>query len=192
MTISSKQTQLTSAEAIDAGLTKHFSNNKQQLMFGGATYTPVTVDKFIQSLIALINDVNAARATYQAKVKVMRAQAPALRKQLAAFVAFVRATFGNQPDVLADFGLAPHKEPAPKTVETKATAVEKTLATRAARGTKGKKQKAAIHGTLPVTEPAVAATPAPTGTAPAAPSQPTGSTPSTGSAPTGSIPPTHS
>ena len=44
---------------------------------------------------------------------------------MAAFVAFVKATFGNSPDVLADFGLKPKKATTPLTVEQKAAAAAK-------------------------------------------------------------------
>jgi hypothetical protein len=63
--------------------------------------------------------------------------------------------------------------------------VQKTLATRTARGTKGKKQEAAIKGTPAATAPAVTAAPAPAGATPAVTSQPTGN------APTGNVPPAH-
>ncbi len=44
----------------------------------------------------------------------------------------------NQPTVLAEFGVPPRKTPT-TTVETKALAVQKNLATRAARHTMGKR-----------------------------------------------------
>jgi len=80
----------------------------------------------------------------------------------------VKVTFGNQPDALADFGLAPPKARAPMTAEQKAVAAAKRKATRVARGTLGKKQKKAVKGavtaTLVVTP---QAGPQPTVTAPA-------------------------
>jgi hypothetical protein len=62
----------------------------------------------------------------------------------------VRAAFNGAPDVLADFGLPP---PKPRVVspETKIAAAAKAKATREARGTKGKAQKAAIKGNPPAT-----------------------------------------
>jgi hypothetical protein len=116
----------------------------------------------------------AAKADSQAKVAAARTQGPALRKSVRAFTLFVRASFGNSPDVLADFGLTPHKAPAPKTVETKANAVAKTLATRQARHTMGPAKKAAIKGTVPASTPSGGAAhapgvPAPSHEAPAAP-----------------------
>jgi hypothetical protein len=186
MTVLNKQSQVTSATQLDAGLQKNFTNSKQPLMFGGSSYTPASVGKLLQSYIALLNDVDAAKAAYQAKVKVMRTQAPTLRTQIRAFVVFVRATFGNQPDVLADFGLAPYKAPGAKTVVVKAAAVQKNLATRQARGTKGPKQKKAITGASSATAPTVAAT-TPSGSSPAVTSPQTGNA-TTGNVPTGNAP----
>jgi hypothetical protein len=56
--------------------------------------------------------------------------------------------FGNQPDVLADFGLVPRKAPTPLTVEQKAAAAAKRKATRAARNTMGAVQKKKVVGTV--------------------------------------------
>jgi hypothetical protein len=67
----------------------------------------------------------------------------------------VRNQFGNQADVLADFGLALPKARATK-LETKVQAVVKGKATRQARHTMGKKQKASVKGTpngTPATQP---------------------------------------
>ena len=64
--------------------------------------------------------------------------------------------------ILADFGLAPRKEPAPKTTEEKAAAAAKAKATRQARGTTSKKQKLTVKGNVtgiivtPVTAPTAA------------------------------------
>jgi hypothetical protein len=65
-----------------------------------------------------------------------------------AFVKIVRGSFGNQPDVLADFGLEPEKAATPLTVEQKVAAAAKRKATRAARGTTGSKAKLAITGNV--------------------------------------------
>jgi hypothetical protein len=51
------------------------------------------------------------------------------------------------PDTLAVFGLKPRKSPK-KTVEILSTAIAKNLATRKARGTKGKRQKEEIKGSV--------------------------------------------
>ena len=78
----------------------------------------------------------------------------------------ISLSFAGQVDTLADFGLTPRKARV-VTPEEQVIAAAKAKATRAARHTMGKKQKAAIKGT-------VAPTPAPAGWAPApAPLRPT-------------------
>lgn len=102
-----------------------------------------------------------------------KAQLPALLLFMAAYVAFVKATFGNVPDVLADFGLQPKKARKPLTAEKLAAAKAKNEATRAARGTVGSTKKKAIVGNVvgvtvtPITAPAAAPSPQPAPATPA-------------------------
>jgi hypothetical protein len=103
-------------------------------------------------------------------------------------VAYVRTAFGNQADVLVDFGLTPKKARTPLTVEQKAAAAAKREATRAARGTKSTKAKKGIKGTVTGVEitPIVAEPAKPATQAPAAPT----AAPKQGTAPGGATPPT--
>ncbi len=147
-------------------------------MFASGQFTPAQVVAQLQTLVALRQGVNDARATLKAKLAAEASQAPTLREFMLAFVAFVKATFSKSPDVLADFGLAPKKAATPLTVEQKAAKVAKAEATRKARGTMGRKKKLAVHGDVtgvtvtPVTasapvaatvSPAPSAAPAPAG-----------------------------
>ena len=91
------------------------------------------------------SDVDAAKATPRAKVAAERADTPSLRAFTGALVAYVKATLGGSPEVLADFGIVP-KARAPLTVEAKATAAAKRAATRAARHTMGTKQRKVVKG----------------------------------------------
>ncbi len=127
---------------------KHFSNASSQLAFGGSTYTPAQIESAFQTLIDLRAAVDDAKAVATAKVVAEGTQAPPLRSLQAAFVAFVKVTFGNSPDALADFGLKPNKVKTPLTIEQMAAAAAKRKATRAARKTMGTKQKKAVKGTI--------------------------------------------
>jgi hypothetical protein len=93
----------------------------------------------------------------------------------------VAAAFGENSQQYASLGFAPRK-PAQQTVESKAQAHLKMLATRKARQTLGKVQKAKIHGVVPA--PAPAPVPMSVGSAPTAdspsPSPATGSGPGAG------------
>ena len=117
-------------------------------MFGDGSYTPAQVTGQLQNLATLRDDVTAAQATTKAKLAVETAQAPTLVAFMHAFIAWVKATYSKQPDVLLDFGLKPNKQPTPQTVEQKAAARAKRQATRQARGTTSKKKKQAIKGNV--------------------------------------------
>lgn len=146
------------AASLAAGAQKHFPAGSS-LTVGGALLTLVQINAQLTGFAALRTAVETARAALQAKIAAETAQTAAIRALISAFVTLVRGTFGNQPDVLADFGLKPVKAKTPLTVEQKAAAVAKREATRAARGTKGSKAKQAIKGNVtgvvvtPVTTP---------------------------------------
>ena len=142
-----KNTDVALAKQLVAGTTKHFST-VSMLAFGNGSFTPAQVEAFLQTLIDLRTAVQQAQSVAKAKIVAEAAQAPSLRSQMAAYVAFVKATFGSTPDTLADFGLKPRKAPTPLTVEQKATAAAKRKATRAARHTMGSKQKKDVKGTI--------------------------------------------
>jgi len=161
------------AKQLIAGANKHLANTTQVLVAGGS-FTPAQITAQLQALVTLRNDVDTARALTKAKLAVERTDMPALRVFLDAFVTFVKAAFGSQPDVLADFGLHP-KTRTPLTVEAKAAAAAKRAATRAARHTAGAKQKRAIKGAVT----GILVTPI-TATQPAAPTSPSSPANSTG------------
>jgi hypothetical protein len=133
------------AESLIAGTKKHLST-ASSLAFGGGTFTPAQVEASLQTLADLRTAVDDARAAAKTKVAAELAQAPALRSHMAAFESFVRATFGNTPDVLADFGLQPKRARKPLTAKQQAAAAAKRKATRAARNTMGKVQKKEVKG----------------------------------------------
>jgi hypothetical protein len=144
---SNKANEAALATKLVAGTQKHLSTLAQVIVAGG-TYTPAQAVTQLQAFIALRADVEAALAVYKAKLQNEDTQGPALRTFFIAFVTYVRSAFGSSPDVLADFGLAPKKVPAPRTAEQKAATAAKAKATRAARGTKGPKAKLSVKGNV--------------------------------------------
>jgi hypothetical protein len=166
-----------------AGL--HLSATQNVTLNGTATTVGAVLAQ-LQSFVSNRSAVVAAQAAAKDAVATEEKQAPALNAVIDAFEAFVRLTFGDQSTILTDFGLAPHKVPAPKTAEEKAIATAKRMATRAARGTTSPKQKKAVKGnvtaTLVVTPlaPAPAAAPVETPAAAAAPAPAGGAAPPTG------------
>jgi hypothetical protein len=170
-----------------AGIQKRVASGTQVPLSGGV-FTPAQIVAELQKLVTMRADVEAARAAARAKVEVERTSAPALRAFMATVVQYVRTAFGNQADVLADFGLDPKKVRTLLTVEQKAAAVAKRDATRAARGTKSAKAKKGIKGTVTGVEitPIGAEPTKPAAQAPAAPT----AAPKQGTAPGGSTPTT--
>ncbi len=161
---SGKGTQAALAAQLAAGALKHFPAGTS-LSVGGVTLTPAQIATQLNGYAALRTDVDTARAALSAKLAAEDAQAPAQNAFMSAFERIVRGSFGNQPDVMADFGLEPDKARTPLTVQQKAAAAAKREATRTARGTKGSKAKQAIKGNVPgvvvtpvTTEPPAAAT----------------------------------
>lgn len=181
LNIKSKSNEAALAESLSAGTQKHLST-MTSIMVGGSTTTPAAAEAQLNALSTLRNDVDAARTALSAKIATETAQLPTLRAFLVAFVAFVRGTFGNSPDVLADFGLAPRKASTPLTTEQKAARAAKAKATRAARGTTGPKAKLAVKGNVtgvvvtPVTS-APTTTPAPEPAQPAPTASPASPSP---------------
>jgi hypothetical protein len=154
---SNRPSQTARVTALIAGSTKHLSS-VTSVTLGGTTYTATSLMQALQSVLQVYADVDAARAALKAKLLVEKNQAGTNNAFVSACTVFVRSHFGNVPDVLADFGLAPKKARKPLTVEAKARKVEQGLATRTARHTMGKRQKAEIKGVVP--EPATSGKPA--------------------------------
>jgi hypothetical protein len=159
------------AEQLIAGTGKHLASTTQVMVAGGS-FTPTQVTEKLQALVKLRTDVDAAKATTQAKLAAEKTDMAPLRTFMGAYVAFVKAAYPNSPDVLADFGLHPRKAPTSLTVEAKAAAAAKRKATRAARHVMGSKQRTSIKGDVSgVTVTPVVAAP-PTATVPTGPSAP--------------------
>jgi cell pole-organizing protein PopZ len=138
----------------------------------------------MQSIVTLRSDVDSAKASTKAKLALEAANMPALRTLMAAYVSYLKVTYGGSPDVLADFGIQ-QKRRATSTVDVKAGAVAKRKATRAARHTMGTQQKKGVKGDVtgvvvtpitaaPSTVPAPGSPtpPATSGGGPAAPTSP--------------------
>jgi hypothetical protein len=178
-----KQNAASRAEALSEGTTKHFPNASQQLTIGGVVYTVAEVNTNLQEIAALRTATTDAQASAKVKVAAEAVKLPPLLLFMSAYTAYVKATFGNAPDVLGDFGVPPRKPRKPLTPAQKAAASAKARATREARGTKGPKAILAVTGNVigvtvtPITAPvapapAAAPAPAPQPTAPANASTP--------------------
>jgi len=81
--------------------------------------TLAQIETQLTGYASLRDAVNSAHAVFQAKVAAEKAQAIAMNAFVGALVKIVRGSFGNQPDVLADFGLQPNKPKTPLTPSSK-------------------------------------------------------------------------
>jgi hypothetical protein len=102
----------------------------------------------MQALVDAATAVASARADLKAAIQAQRD----LQAQSGAMVSHVKQVLrmllsGAEP-ALVTLGLTPVKAPRALTAEAKVARAAKAKATREARGTKSKKQKAAIHGSV--------------------------------------------
>jgi hypothetical protein len=169
--------QLTKLAALIAGLQKHQSE-LAPFVIADKQYTVAEVIAVLQARHDTTQKVNATRADWQASVKTDHEGRASGQVFLAGIQQTLLAAFAGSVNKLADFGLVGRKS---RTVspETKVATTAKIKATRTARHTMGKKQKAQIHGTVPGTAPAtspVASIPAQVG-APQASASPTPASP---------------
>ncbi len=155
-------TRMKNAEVVDttAQRLKALTDNvaaKAEITMDGARYTRAQLAAIYQAAL----DTRSALVKSRAQVKVdlaARGKAEANRVAIeSGLKAWVVAQFGPRSNEAYEFGYTPRK-PGVASVETKANAQKLATATRAARGTMGKKQKLKVKGTLVApTEPAVPA-----------------------------------
>jgi hypothetical protein len=137
-----------------AGVEKHFGST-QTIVLDGSPTTPKDV---IATLRAAIDAIDAAAAAEKAFHDATAAQHAAIAKGNAVLVALrplVKNQLGSAEGILGDFGFQAPKRQVPDEV-TKAAAVAKRAATRAARHTMGQRQKAKVKGQPPAPAPTVA------------------------------------
>jgi hypothetical protein len=94
----------------------------------------------------------------QANIKGLRTRMKAAGLQVKRAAS---AAFGNNSEEFQTLGFIPPKARKTTTAAEKALGAARNLATRVLRGTRGARQKAAIHGTVPAPARAAALAPAP-------------------------------
>ncbi len=143
MTNPSKTDELAQDQGMAKGVQDHIQN---PIVVDGQSMTPAAIVQRLTDRITLLLAVVAARATLTAAVKAVRDDRPAFRRFFKRLRSVIVGMYGGDPKTLADFAITLH-EPTPPTADVKAQAVKKREATREARHTMGKKQRAKIHGT---------------------------------------------
>lgn len=133
MTDTTKSTSTLRATKLIAGTKAKYPNGSQTLSFDSGDHTVDEIVGKLQTIVDLRAEAETARAASRAKVAAERLQLPALLVFMSAYVAFLKAAYGEAPDALAIFGLPTRKAPTPRTAKAKAAAVVKGEATRTAR-----------------------------------------------------------
>jgi hypothetical protein len=127
-----------------SGLKKNQPNGSFVIL--GVTYTTAQLLKIFQQILAALQAVPPAKATYTTTVASARTLTKQYRGLVLGLKQLLQIEYAPQPAVLTDYGLTPRKAMGQVSLEVKAAAAEKRLATRAARNTKGPKQKKGITG----------------------------------------------
>jgi hypothetical protein len=159
---------LAAVQALIAGTQKHFPSGSFTL--GNTAYTTASLVALLVGVADAMTALDAAQLAAKHALATLQGAETQADTVIQVYVRFLQATFANTVPILADFGLAPPKVPAPRTSEEHAAAAAKAKATRDARGTTSKKQKLTVKGN--VTGILVTPITAPTAAPPAAPETP--------------------
>jgi hypothetical protein len=141
-----KPTRKDRLRTLIAGVQKHFPSGS--LVLAGQSIPTAQLVLRIQQDIDTTDAATQAHAAWIEKVQVERNSHQALAPFLRALRATAFAQFGEAKDaasILGDFGLSPRKV-GKRPVATKASAADKSRATRKARHTMGKVQKKKVTG----------------------------------------------
>jgi hypothetical protein len=113
------------------------------LYLGGRTFTPSTLEDYVQARIAAASAILVAKAAWQKAIsdyEAVDAEASVVIRDLKRFIV---SSFGDNSPKLADFGFGWSLQ-APWPEERKKAAVAKRAATRKARNTLGMKAKLGV------------------------------------------------
>ncbi len=170
-----KAAALAAVQALIAGTQKRFPSGSFTL--GNVAYTTASLVTLLQSVADAMTALNAAQLAAKHALSTLQGALVQAGPIIQVYVRFLQATFANTVPALADFGLAPPKQPAPMTSEQYAARAAKARATREARGTTSPKQKLTVKGN--VTGITVTAITAPTEPAPTVSTASSAPTPAT-------------
>jgi hypothetical protein len=156
-----KPTRKSRLRTLISGVQKQLSGSS--LALSGQTLSADQLVLRIQQDIDLTDAATLARTAWIEKVQLERNSHQELAPLLRALRSLVFSKFGdtnNAASVLGEFGFAPRKV-AQRPSATKAGAAVKSRATRSARHTMGKRQKAGVKGDVKAVGTAPAAAPPP-------------------------------
>jgi hypothetical protein len=140
----SRNQQIAADQALIAGI-QRFLMSYPSLSVDGQVMTPAAIVQFLQDRINASQAAQTAEAAHVAAVKAESDTRAKTAAQRSSIRQIVLGMYSGSPDNLAVFGLKPRKASS-ETATTRAAAAVKAKATRAARGTKGPKEKLKITG----------------------------------------------
>ena len=126
---------------------KQYESMLPQLMIGGTVIPHADLTAMVQGRVDVAAAVNSTRATWLAAVQDEKNERARTKMLFSGLKQALLVAFAGQLDALAAFGLTP-PDARHVTPEQRVAAAAKAQATRAARHTMGKRQKAAIKGTV--------------------------------------------
>jgi len=131
----------------------------------GKTYDGPGLIALLEKINQPFADVDSAKRKWDDAVAAREAATPEAKRVAEIVAKGLEFFFAGNSEALAKLGVEPTKARRQLTLEEKVAKAAKAQATRALRGTKGPRQKAAIKATgpLPAPAPAPSATPAPSG-----------------------------
>ncbi len=144
MTTVSRTTTQGKDQDVISGIDKELQS-MTTMFLGGEVYTPDTLVALVQSRIYTANAIAAARAAWEDTLAAYDVLDRKVNVVLGDLRHLVMAAFGRETPKLASFGFPIPKLPT-MTTEQRAIAARKAYATRKARKTMGKKQKALVKG----------------------------------------------
>jgi hypothetical protein len=143
----SKNHEIAKLEALIRGVRKHLSH--KPIVICSVEYTAEQIIAVFQHEIDNLRASSAARTAWLQSVKHQLAGFEATtRPMIEAVHHTAAAEFGLTSDEYREFGFQPPRPPQ-RTPESKVIAADKLRATRKARGTKGKRQRKALKGSVP-------------------------------------------
>jgi hypothetical protein len=142
--MSNKTYRINREQQLLSGLEKNLSKSGA-LVLRGEKHTAGEIISVLQSRIDAAERVKLAKAAWLNEVEQERTLLGQTDPLISDVRKYVSVVHGSSLEVLAEFGLTPAK-PRVLTTDEMAAKVAKTKATREARHTMGKRQKARVHG----------------------------------------------
>jgi hypothetical protein len=147
-----RATVKTQNTGVQAGIDKHMAG---PVTVGGTAYDAASLKAVFQTHSDALDEADALYKRWRDQVQVARKAGATRDRVYGSLRSYLLGQHGRDAHaVLNDFAMEAPRATGPKTVKAKADAADKSLATRKARHTMGKRQKEGIHGTVTATAPA--------------------------------------